>query len=234
MAKTFWPGVSALGRQFRTRQDAPVEVVGIVHDTRTRGIRSAIEPAFYRPVRQLNFGELKLHIRSAGVEALFPVVRQTAREIDSGIPIVSMMTMQEQAESMLSQERLVADLCIVLGAVALSLTIIGLYGATAFSVQTRRREIGIRMAIGATRQDVLRLIVRQCLGTLLAGLVLGLVAAAAMTRLVASILYGVNATDGLSFAAAAVVVTAATLVAVIVPARRAASAKPFDALHARR
>jgi putative ABC transport system permease protein len=119
---------------------------------------------------------------------------------------------------------------VVLGAVALSLTIIGLYGATAFSVQARMREIGIRLAIGATRRDVLRLFVRQCLGMLTAGLILGLIAAAAMTRLVASILYGVNATDGLSFAAAAVVVSAATLVAVIVPARRAASAKPFDAL----
>ena len=162
--------------------------------------------------------------------ALEPVLRKALAEVDPNLTIVSVRTMQEQVALSFDQQRAVASLAGLFGIVALLLAAIGLYGVTAYTVAQRTNEIGIRMALGADRGKVVKLVLRGASMRVLLGLVLGIPLAIGAGRLISAQLYGVSSWDPLALAVAAGTLTICAFFAAIIPARRAASISPMDAL----
>ena len=230
--RQFWPGEEPLGRRFEIpRQRRTVEVVGVVKDGKFRNYRGAVNPCFYVPLAQDYSANMNLEVRTAGNPmALAGAVRREIQGLDREFPLAPILTLQSYRDAALGQERLAAGLLSALGGLALALAAIGIYGVMSFSVARRTREIGIRMALGARRGRVLRMVLGQGLALMLAGLAIGLVAAGAVTRLVASLLYEVSPTDPWTFAAIAVVLTATALMACCIPAHRATKVDPTEAL----
>jgi putative ABC transport system permease protein len=230
-ARRFWPGRSPIGERFLRSPDRVLEVVGVVRDGRFRGYRAAIKPCFYVPVGQTDPGPLTLEVRTASTPAAAaPLLRRELRAFNGGLTVAPISTIEAYRDSALGQERMQAALLASAGAVALALATIGLYGVMAFSVSRRTREIGIRVAVGAHRGRVLRMVLAQGLMLTLVGLAVGLAAAAAMTRLVSTLLYGVDSMDPWTLAASALVLAGASLAGCYVPARRAAQIDPMSAL----
>ena len=157
-------------------------------------------------------------------------VRSLVHEVDNNLPIIRMRTQSEAVDRLLFNERLVARLFGLFGALGLMLACVGLYGLLSYSVTLRTREIGIRTALGAQRRDVLVLVLRQGLVLVIVGLTLGAAAATCVTRLLESLLYGVRPTDPFTFALTAVLLIAIGLVASSLPARRATRVDPMTAL----
>jgi predicted permease len=232
MARRFWPGEDPLGKQFQLqRPPRLVEVIGIVRDGRFRNYRAALRPCFYLPLAQNYQRQMSLEVRAAGnAMALGAAARHEIRALDSKMITGEMLTLQAHRDGAMGQERLSAALLAGVGVLALSLAAIGLYGVLAFSVAQRTREIGLRIALGATRGKVLRSITVQGLMLISTGACLGLGAALSVTRLVSSLLYGITATDRLTYAAATFVLSAVGLAATYLPARRATRIDPMEAL----
>jgi ABC-type antimicrobial peptide transport system permease subunit len=161
---------------------------------------------------------------------LTPSLRRIAREVDPAIQLRDLRTLNEVVNTSLHQERVVAQLGGFFSLFALALACLGLYGVLSFSVVQRTREIGVRIALGAQRRDVLALVVGQGLKLALLGLVLGLVAALAVTRFVASLLYGVTATDPVTFVGVSLLLLAVAVLASWLPARRATKLDPMTVL----
>ncbi|MEX2154611.1 MAG: FtsX-like permease family protein [Gemmatimonadaceae bacterium] len=159
-----------------------------------------------------------------------PAIRRLVAELDPALPILQLKALDEQLATSLFPQRVALWVAGTLGIVALLLALLGIFGVTAFSVAQRTREIGVRVALGATQRQVLRLVLRQ--GIVLAGLgiVLGGLAAAAVTRLLSSLLYGIGSTDAIAFAGAAAALALAAIAASWIPARRAARIDPIGAL----
>ena len=172
-----------------------------------------------------------IELRVAGKpENLEAAVRRTLADIDPNLTVLDMMSMHEQLERNFNQETLIARLTELFGLLALVLACVGLYGVTAYSVARRTNEIGIRMALGADRQNVLKMVLRGALMQLAIGLAIGIPAALASSRLIASQLYGVKTYDPAILGIAVFVLTACALLAGFIPARRAASIEPMQAL----
>jgi ABC-type antimicrobial peptide transport system permease subunit len=163
---------------------------------------------------------------------LIPQVRMLARELNPNLPVTNAMPLEEVTAILLIPQRIAGALAASLGVVVLLLAAIGIYGITSCSVSRRTREIGIRMALGADRAAVMRLVVRQGVMLTAAGMALGLAAAAAGAQLIRSLLFGVSALDPLAFGGAALVFGAVSLAASYVPARRAMNVDPIIALRA--
>jgi len=163
-------------------------------------------------------------------DALASSIRRIVASVDPGLPVVGLRSMDEVFDDALARPRFLAELLVIFAAVALALAAVGTYGVLAYSVAERRREIGIRMALGASEGGVLTLVLRQ--GMLLAGigLLVGLAGALAVTRVVSSLLFGVQPTDPATFAAVGLFMLAVALVACLVPARRATRVDPLVAL----
>ncbi|MGH9934684.1 MAG: ABC transporter permease, partial [Blastocatellia bacterium] len=233
-ARRFWPGQSAVGRRViigRPPYDRASVVVGVVKDSKYRRLTEEVRPAVFTPFLQRYRGDMTLHVRTAGEPGgMLAAVRREAQALDSSLPLYNARTLEEQKSSSLYTSRMAATLLTVFGLLALLLAAVGLYGVMAYAVNRRKREIGIRLALGARRKDVLRQVLLEGMSLVTIGLALGLGGAVAATRLAEGFLYGVTATDPVSFAGAALLLAVVALLANFLPARQAARTDPLVAL----
>jgi len=204
------------------------EIVGIVGDAKYENLRKSVEPTAYVP---LQGGAAHFAIRtSTHAEALIPTVRRVVASIDDNLPLFDIRTQTATIDRSLFNERLVAQLSSVFGVLALILACVGLYGLLSYEVARRTREIGIRTALGAQSREVFRLVLRQGLTLTLFGALVGIAAAIGVTRYLGSLLYGVAATDLLTFVTIAFTLVAVALLACYIPSRRATRVDPMVAL----
>ncbi len=223
MARKLWPGLEALGQVARVGRDE-WRVVGVVANVRHSSLEQEAESEVYLPItQQPDWGSLDLVVRSrAAPAALASSVRAALREEDPALPLGEVQMLDEIVQRAVSPRRFVVQ---VLGAFALAavvLAALGIYGVVSYSVGQRMQEFGIRMALGASNSDVLFRVMTKTLLLTFAGVVLGLLGSLALSRAIGSLLYGVTATDPVTFGAMAFVLSAVALVAGYVPARRAA------------
>jgi predicted permease len=235
MARQLWSSENPLGKRVRFVKfmalSDPVEIVGIVRDSRTIILDPRIQPEIYFPLKQSPRSNSKLLIRAAsGSAGVAAAIRREVNRLDPALPPAEVETLAERLEAGISDRRLYAELAGLLGGLALLLAAIGLYGTLALSVSQRTREIGIRMALGAQRGAVLWLVIREGLAVAAVGMVVGLLAGLAFTRILTSRLYGIAPTDPLTFATSLFVIAAVTVLACWAPARRATRVDPVGAL----
>jgi putative ABC transport system permease protein len=240
MARSYWPGESALGKRFKASaqdsQDPWLMIVGVVADVRQMGADAPVKPEMYIPYRQAAsfpvFTPRDLVIRTATTAptSLVPAVREAVHDIDPYQPLSSIRTMDEVLGRETAQRRTGMILLTAFAALALLLAALGIYGVLSYFVVQHTPEIGVRMALGALPRDVLKLVVGKGMSLALAGVGIGLVGAFALTRLMRSLLFEVNATDPLTFGAIALLLTLVALFACLVPARRATKVDPMVAL----
>ncbi|HLJ50686.1 MAG TPA: ABC transporter permease [Bryobacteraceae bacterium] len=236
MAKKFWGDQSPIGRRFsmttdQFQMDKSFEVVGVVKDTKYFGLRDAVESMVYVPDWRLGASPFSLCVRTAAdPEPMVASIRREASHIDSSIPVLQTLTMEQQLNNNVSQERIVATLCSFFGGLALLLAVVGLYGLMAHTVTRRTREIGIRMALGAVRGNVMWLVMRETILLVVIGAAIGVPIAFGLTRFVKSFLYGLTPQDPANIVAAAAILTVAMLLAGYIPARRATRVDPMVAL----
>lgn len=237
MAKQYWPNDNPIGRQLtlglRLLPDDPAvrEVVGVVGTLRHFGLAAAEEPQMYVPHGQTPWPEMTLLVRgSADAGKLAPAVRAQVRLMDKDLPVSKIQTMEQGLKDSIAQPRFRALLLGFFAGIAIALSALGLYGVMAYSVTQRTSEIGIRMALGASTGDVLSEIFREGLYIVALGLIVGLAGAFALTRLLASLLFGVGAGDPFTFAGVCVLMPLVALLASYLPARRAIRVDPAVAL----
>jgi putative ABC transport system permease protein len=237
MARRLWPGDDALGKRFRLGGGLPGQerpwrtVVGVVADVRRKGLDIESEPAFYVPYAQFPLPFMTLTVRTTGDPAAsVSAVRREIAALDPDQAVFGVATMESLVNDSMGVRRFATFLLGLFAAVALALAAIGIYGVISYGVSQRTHEIGVRMALGAQSGDVVRLVVGQGLGLSVAGVVVGLGLAYAMTRLLSGLLFGVSATDPTTFAATAGLLVAVAIVASAVPAWRAARVDPTRAL----
>jgi len=231
-ARRFWPGEDPIGKRFSVGSpEAPkLQVIGVTEDGKYAGLNETPMPFVYRPLWQSYTGTTNLIVRSeTESQRLIAAVRGELRQLDPNLP-VSSKTMVEHMSLPLLPTRVAASALGSFGLLALALAGIGLYGVMSYSVTNRTREIGVRMALGARRRDVLKLIVSQGMKLTLIGVAIGLAVSLALTRLMKSVLLGVSATDPLTFVVIALLLTGVALLACYVPARRAMRVDPMIAL----
>jgi predicted permease len=230
LARALWPGQDPLGRIVNI--DVDRTVVGVVGDVRHLALEEGSGNEFYLPIRQTeDFGTVDLVVRTSLPTAeLASRIREALRPIEPSLPTANLRTLQTLVDRAVSPRRFVVVLLGGFAAFALMLALIGVYAVISYSVNQRRLEIGIRMALGASPGEVRRLILRETLRLALVGVALGLVGALALTRLAASLLYGVTPTDPLTFAGVVVILTAVAALAGYLPAWRAARIEPMAAL----
>ncbi len=233
-ARAFWPNDDALGKRLIVHGHDTARVVGIVGDVRYFGIQQPPGPDVYISYYQFPMSfRMMLLVRTNGDPAgLAEASRRALREVAPGFPVSDVATLETRIGGALGQSRFLAQLLSVFAVLALVLATIGTYAVISYSVTQRTSEMGIRIALGAERADVIRLVVGQGLALAAVGAAIGLVGALAETRLMQSKLYGVAPTDPVTLAGIAVVLTAAVVLACWVPARRAASIPAVQALRA--
>jgi predicted permease len=232
--RKFFPNESPLGRHFgpTPENSGQFEVVGIVRDARYNSVRDAPPPTMYVPYAQSPISAMAYEVRTAGEPALaIGSIREAARQVDPNLPLIDVATQIEQIERRFAQERLLAQAYILFGGLALLVASVGLFGLMSYSVTRRTNEIGIRMALGAERRQVVRMIMSESLVLVVIGVILGLGAALAGGRLITALLFGVAATDTPTIALAIVVLTGVSAFAGYWPARRASRVDPIVALH---
>ena len=232
LARRAWRGESAVGKRILVGASRrPVDVVGVVRDAKYRTIGESPNPFFYVPAAQRYEPIAWILVRPTG-PSLIPQVRALIREMDPNLPVVQAGTLAEMTAFTLFPQRLAAWLAAIVSAIGVFLAALGVYGIAAYNASLRTREIGIRVALGAVRRQVLQLILGHAGRLASAGIVLGVGAAALATGLLEGMLYDVRPLDPVSFAGGAIVFGALALVASLIPAWRAASANPVDALRA--
>jgi len=240
-ANKYFPNESPIGKRFTFDPKKPdeIEIIGLVKDAKYATQREETPPTTYLPWRQdlrwitgANF-----QLRATGdPTTLISAVRQVVREIDPNLPVTNFKTQVERANETLQMERLFAKLVTLFGLLAQQLASIGLFGVLAYAVSQRTQEIGIRMALGASQTDVLKMIVRQGMALTIIGVALGLAGAYVMAKYLESwmqlskMLYGVKLTDPMTYGVIAVLLTVAALIACYIPARRATKVDPMIAL----
>ena len=236
MARRFWPGQNAVGKRLTPSfhlEPGAREIVGVVGDVKTSGLDVDASAMMYLPYKQAPLPLISFVVRTASnPESLVQPVSKAIYSIDKEQALTNVQTMDQVLRKSLSDRRFNMTLLLIFAAVALMLAAVGVYGVMNYTVTLRRRELGIRMALGAEKMDVLRLVLGQGLTLTLIGMAAGLISAYALTRLMASLLYGVTATDYLTFGSVSVGLIVVGLVASYVPARRATKVNPTIALRA--
>jgi putative ABC transport system permease protein len=231
LARRFWPNENAIGKHIIVGRQTPAEVVGIAGDVKNNGLAVDTKPQLYLPFPQLPWGNMNLLVRTAiDPRQLVSTLRQQVYSIDPDQPITQMQTIDELLATFRAQPRFAVFLLSSLSSMALVLAVVGIYGVIAYTVAQRRHELGIRMALGAERDDVLLLIVARGLFLTAVGVVMGLIAAVASTRVMASLLYHVRVRDLPTFALASVLFLLVGVSASYIPARKALSVDPREAL----
>ena len=233
MARTFWPSESPIGKRISDNgQPGPYRVVvGVARESKYLTLGEAPRPYYYIPLQQDFFPSARLHVRTVGdPQSMVNTVRSIVRGVDATVPISNVQTGGEHLGLALLVPRIGAMLLGPAGLVALVLGIIGLYGVMSYSVARRTKEIGIRMALGAQEVDVLRMVMKEGMGLVGIGLLLGLTVAFVITRVLTSFLYGISATDPLTFVAVSLILIAVALVSIFIPARKALKVQPNIAL----
>jgi predicted permease len=240
-ANRFFPNETPIGKRFTFDYKKPdeIEIVGLVKDAKYATQREETPPTCYLPWRQSvnSVGFANFQLRTIGdPSAVIAALRQAAREVDENLPLSNVKTQVEQADETLRMERLFAKLVTLFGLLAQQLASIGLFGVLAYSVSQRTHEIGIRMALGASQTDVLKMIVNQGMALSLIGVALGLGGAYVLTKYLESwmqlsrMLYGVRPSDPTTYGVVAVLLTAVALIACYIPARRVTKVDPMIAL----
>lgn len=235
--RQFLPHMNPIGQHFSSGSPfaAPgFEIVGVAGDARFLDVRERARPMAFFSAAQGKMvtpyiGTL-IVATDGSPAAIVPQVRRVLQSIDSRLPILNISTLDEQIEHSFAPQMRVTELCSVFSVIALALAAVGIYGSTAYLVARRTPEMGIRMALGAQRGDVLWLVLKENLAVLLAGLLVGLPAALAATRLIRGLLYGVEPADPIAIAAAGLLIVVAGLTAAFLPARRATKIDPMVAL----
>ena len=231
VARRYYGG-NAVGKRLRMGSDAPpTEIVGVARTARYRNLREQPLPFIYIPLGQEYQPGMTLMVRTASTPtALVGPLRNELRALNKDVPVYSIQMMEERIGGQLAADRMIAVLLSIFGASALLLAAIGIYGVMGYSVARRTHEIGVRIALGAERRDILTLIIGQGIVLVLIGAGLGLVLALALTRVVKSLLFDISATDPLTFAAVVLVLVGVALLACYLPARRATKVNPLVAL----
>jgi predicted permease len=238
MAQRFWPGQDPIGRTLRMADETgpkgpEMQVIGVVKNGKYRSLSETPQPFMHMPFQQNYEPLMSLLVRGPGApqNMIVPVQREV-QAIDPNLPFFEVKTLDEHLSIALLPQRIAAVLLGVFSLFALLLTSVGLYGVVSYTVRRRTREIGIRIALGAQRSHIIRLVVRQ--GMLLAfiGILIGLAAAFGLTRFVSGMLYEVGATDAVTFGGSALLLTLVTLAASLIPARKATRVDPMTSLRA--
>jgi putative ABC transport system permease protein len=233
LARAYWGSENPLGKHvsFPGPQPDWREIVGVVGDTRHAGLSAEPSEELYLPLRQNASPVAFLAIRTEGVPALIAAeVRRAVAEVDRNEALSDFLTMEEHISNSMAPSRFRTVLLSIFAALALTLAVVGLYGVMSYTVSRRTHEIGLRMALGARREDMLRLVVGQGFKLTMVAVGIGIIGALALVRFLSSLLYGVRPLDPLTFVAAALALTAAALLATYLPARRATKVDPMVAL----
>jgi len=234
LARRFFPGGSPLGKRFgmdRPESGYQFEIIGVVKDSKYQSLAEPPEPNAYYIHSQIPFPLNNLVIRYSGSpDALIPQVRRAITEVNRALPIDGVISLSEHIGLSLAQERLVARLATFFGLLALLLACVGLYGVMSYAVARRTNEIGIRMALGAMRGNVIWLVLREALALVGAGVVIGLLASFAATKTVSTLLFGLKPNDPLTIAVAMLLLLAVAALSAYLPARRASRVDPMAAL----
>ena len=234
MARKYFGDESPIGRRFGfggPETSGQIEIIGVARDAKYTDMRSQTEPTVYLPYLQSIPRQATFIVRTSGDPgAMTGPIRDAVREVDSNLPMFEVKTQSQQSDESLTQERLFATLSSFFGVLALLLACIGLYGVMSYGVARRTNEIGIRMALGASSTRVTQMVMRETMLVVGIGLVIGLGAAVATTRLVAAMLFGLAATDPLTISFAVILMIGVATLAGYLPARRAARVDPMIAL----
>ncbi|HEX5434816.1 MAG TPA: ABC transporter permease [Candidatus Angelobacter sp.] len=230
-ARRFWPNENPVGKHVVLGFSTNAEVVGVAADIRNEGLAQDPQPQVYIPYPQLPWPNMNLFVRTnTDPNGMVSAVRGQVSAIDPDQPVTKVQTVDELMDGARAQPRFTMFLLATFSATALALAIVGLYGVLAYSVAQRRQELGIRMALGATRSDILSLVVRQGMALAVIGIGIGLLAALLLTRLMSSLLYAVGTHDAITFALAPLAFLIIALLASYFPARRATAVPPTEAL----
>jgi predicted permease len=229
MARAYWPDENPLGKLLH--MDQPYEVVGVASDGPYNSSGAASEPYFYVSLYQRAEENVSLIVRTSGEPAtMISSVTREVKELGGNLPIFDFKTLDDVAKSQLVLVKAAASLLSLLSLIGLLVASIGIYGVTSYAFNQRRREIGVRMSLGAQRSDILKLIMKEGISLALVGIVVGVLLALGTTHLVSSFLYGVSPVDPLVFFAVAALLAMVALGASLVPAILAARSNPVDAL----
>jgi predicted permease len=231
LADLAWPGQDPLGKHLNILDDKPAEVVGVVGDVLHNGLTELPGPETYFPYAQNPWSYVSLAVRAHGnPTSLYAAMRTVVADLDPELPVHDMRPMQQVVAETMSTRRLTLWLVGAFGGIALVLAVVGIYGVMSYAVTERVHEIGVRMALGAQRGDVLRLVVGNGMRLAAAGLALGAVVALAATRSITGLLFGIRASDPVTYVAICVLLAFAAFAACYVPARRATGVDPLVAL----
>jgi putative ABC transport system permease protein len=235
LAREYWPNESPLGKRIRFGPPEDNEpwhtIVGVVGEVRSESLEVVRRRSIYVPYQQISVGDMTLTVRTAtNPGSMVAAVANQVKDIDPDQPVSDVRTMSEVINRSVWQPRLYAILFGVFAAVALILASVGIYGVMSYAVTQRRNEIGIRMALGAQRRDVVKLVIVQGMAPALIGVALGIGASFTVTRVLSSLLFGVSATDPMTFAAIPLLLVSVALLACYIPARRATRVDPMVAL----
>jgi predicted permease len=231
-AERFWPGENPIGKHLLFQNDKKdYVVVGVAANGKYRTLGEPARPFVYRCILQHAGSDRLIVVRTAGNPAgTLPAIRRIASQLDPKVPVLSLETIDEATTPALILPKLAADFFGLAGLLGLVLACVGIYGVISYSVNQRTHEIGIRVALGAQRRDVARLVLGRSLGLALLGVGIGLGGAVAVTRVLSDILYGISATDPVTFVAVPLLLVLVALAACYVPARRAVRVDPMVAL----
>ena len=238
LARLYGSDRDLLGEQI-TWQQRKWQIVGVASDVKEIAIDQSAAPTLYVPMAQVpddlmmfmnRWFPTSWIVRTNGPADVAGTLRRSVNEIDPQLPLSNVRTMTQVAGSSLASQQFILLLMTVFGSLALALTAVGIYGVLSYQVTQRTHEIGIRIALGAQIRDVLQLVIRQGMSLVLIGLCIGLVGAVALTRVIATLLFGVGAKDPLTFLAVAALLSVVAFVACYVPARRATKVDPLVAL----
>jgi predicted permease len=233
-ARTLWKGRDPIGGRVRFAPETPwMTVVGVASDVLNRRLTEQPQPILYRSLEQSSDLSLALLIRTVpGLPGLGENVVREIEAIDADLPVYAFRTMSELIEANVATRQFLMRMVLAFGATATALALLGIYGVMAYSVTQRIREIGIRIALGARQADVAKMILRRGIALTAVGLLVGVTASLALSRLIASQLFGVQPTDPVTLASVVLLMTAVAAAAAYVPARRAARVDPVVALRA--